>query len=160
MLIRWFMNIRVFLVWLLGFAFAMVILILWHELLMSFVVNTLLWSENITQLIHVLYYCLTGLLWVVFFVLSLTYLNRSAQKGRLLRGALLIFGIQLLLTGLAQAGLTLYRYFPADWPGILLILVEGLLGAGMLFFARRLSYHSLAAKDQEKRAETRMSQML
>ncbi|MDD1750117.1 MAG: hypothetical protein LUO89_09605, partial [Methanothrix sp.] len=110
MVARWLMNVRVFLVWLLGFALAMIILILWHELLMVFVVDTLHWGENIVPLIHTLYYILAGLLWMILFLFSMEHLKQSAQKGMLLRSSLLIIGIQLLIIGLGQAGLTLYRY--------------------------------------------------
>ncbi|MBN2117591.1 MAG: hypothetical protein JW730_13525 [Anaerolineales bacterium] len=138
MVARWLMNLRVFLVWLLGFALAMVILILWHELVMVFVINTLRLGENIIPLIHILYYLLAGLLWFVFFLISMEYLKRSARKGMLLRGSLLVIGTQLLIIGFGQAGLTLYGYFPADQLGIILIAAAGLLGAGMLFFARHI----------------------
>jgi hypothetical protein len=150
MVARWFTNIQVFLVWLLGFALAMVILLLWHELLMAFVVNTLRWEAYPLSLIHNLYYCLAGLLWLAFFMLSMEYFNRSARKGMLLRSSLLIIGMQLLIIGLGQVGLTLYKFSPADWTGVVLIVVEGLLGIGMLFFARRLKYNSLGTGTQGK----------
>jgi hypothetical protein len=136
MVARWFVNLRVFLVWLLGFALALIIMILYHELVMVFVVSTLQWEENIILLVHVLYYLLTGLLWFAFFLISMEYLKQSAGKSMLLRGSLLIAGTQLLLISLAQVGLTLYEYFPADRLGITLIVVEGLLGASALFLAR------------------------
>lgn len=37
MITRWLKSVPVFLVWLLGFALAWIILFLWHELLMVFI---------------------------------------------------------------------------------------------------------------------------
>ena len=112
MLARWFTSIRVLLVWLLGFALALIIGILWHDLMMAFIVDTLQWGQYVAQLIHVLYYSLAGLLLVAYIVLIKDYFSRSAQKGLFLSRSLLAIGIELILISLGQAGLTLYRIFP------------------------------------------------
>jgi hypothetical protein len=131
-----FSRIRVLAVWLTGFILAMVIILLWHELLMVFVVSTLGWEKYIVSLVHFLYYAVAGLLWMAFFLLQLEYLNRSARKGMLLAASMVTLGVQLLIIALGQAGLTLYGFFPADVFGLVLMAGEGLAGAGMLSLAR------------------------
>ena len=137
MIACWFTSIRVLLVWLLGFALALIIGILWHDLMMAFIVDTLQCGQYVVQLIHLLYYSIAGLLLVAYIVLIKDYFSRAAQKGLFLSRSLLTIGIELILIGLGQAGLTLYRIFPADWPGIALISSEGLAGIGMLYFSRQ-----------------------
>jgi hypothetical protein len=135
MVARWFTNLRLLAVWLLGFILAMVIILLWHELVMVFVVNTLGCGKYVVPLVHFLYYSLAGLLWMVFFLLHLEHLNRSARKGMLLVASLVTLGVQLSVIALGQAGLTLYGFFPADVFGLMLMAGEGLAGAGMLALA-------------------------
>ncbi len=142
MIARWLANLKVFLVWLLGFVLAWIILFLGHEVLMVFIVNTLRGGQYIVPLIHILYYCTVGLLIVMVFLLSMEYLKRSAQKGMLLMGAMLSIGTELLIIALAQAILTLYGFLPGDPLGILLMAAEGLVGVGMLFLARWLNARS------------------
>jgi hypothetical protein len=138
---KWLASIRIFAVWLVGFGLTLVIVLLWHELLMVFVVNTLGWDRYGVPLVHILYYCIAGLLWVGFFMLHLEYLNRSARKGKLLEASLGTFGAQLPLIALGQAGLMLYGFLPADALGLALMAGEGLAGAILLGFARYLKMH-------------------
>ena len=135
---RRFTNLRVIAVWLKAFALTMIIILLWHELLMVFVVNTLGWGRYVVPLVHILYYCITGLIWVGFFVLHLEHLNRLARKGMLREAALVTLGAELLLIALGQAGLTVYGFLASDAPGLLLMAAEGLAGGGMLLYAQKL----------------------
>jgi hypothetical protein len=136
MIRRWFISLWVFPVWMLVFALGWVIVFLGHDLVMVFAVKTMQWGEYVAPLIHILYYILTGLFMMGFFILSLEYLKQTARKGMLLSGSLASIGMSLIIIALFQAGLTLYGYFPADLIGILLMAVEGLAGTGMLLFAR------------------------
>ncbi|MBN2084671.1 MAG: hypothetical protein JW748_05560 [Anaerolineales bacterium] len=129
-------SIRIFAVWLIGFGLTLVIVLLWHELLMVFVVNTLGWGRYAVPLVHITYYCGAGLLWVAFFIIDMEYLNRSVREGRLFEAASITIGAQLWLIALGQAGLTLYGFFPADALGIALIGGEGLAGAILLGLAK------------------------
>jgi len=132
---RWFTNIRIFLVWLLGFVLALVILMLGHELLMVFIVNTLKWGVYNVRLMNVIYYMIAGLLCFAYFILVNDYLNRSAKRGLLLKNSLLTIGIQVLIIFLIHLSLLLYGFFPMSTLFILLVIIEGLAGAIMLFFA-------------------------
>ena len=138
MLARWFANLRIFAAWLVGFGLTLVIVLLWHELVMVFTVNTLHWDRYALSLVHILYYCAAGLMWVAFFIAHMEYLNRSAREGRLFEAVSIITGAQLLLIALGQAGLTLYGFFPADPLGIGLMAGGGLSGAILLGLARYL----------------------
>ena len=135
---RWFQGLRIFLVWLIGFVLAMVIMFLWHELLMVFVVNTLHADRYVAPLVHILYYLIAGLIWVMYFLLSKEYLNRFAEKGMLVIGTLRIIGVQLLIIATGQVGMLVYGFLPADRLSILLMAAEGAGGAGMLILAGRL----------------------
>jgi hypothetical protein len=131
-------GLRIITAWLVGFGLTLVIVLLWHELVMVFAVNTLHWDQYVLSLVHILYYCIAGLMWVGFFIAHMEYLNRSAGGGRLLEAASIITGAQLLLIALGQVGLTLYGFFPADVVGIVLMTGEGLAGAILLGLARYL----------------------
>jgi hypothetical protein len=138
MISRSWTVIQILAAWLAGFVLASIIIMLGHELLMAFAVNTLDAGMYVIPLIHIAYYCTAGLLWVAFFLIQLEYLKRAAGKGSIWAGTLILIGVQLLLIGFAQAGLTLYGLLPADTAGILLIAAEGSAGTGMLVFARSL----------------------
>ena len=138
MSVKWLANVRIFAAWLVGFGLTLVIVLLWHELVMVFVVNTLHWDRYAVPLIHILYYCGAGLLWVGFFIAHMEYINRSAREGRLLEASWLTIGPELIFVALGQAGLMLYGFFPADALGFLLIACEGAAGAGMLILVRRM----------------------
>ncbi len=131
-------GLRMFAAWLIGFGLTLVIVLLWHELVMVFAVNTLQWDKYVLSLVHIFYYCGAGLLWVGFFIAHMDYLGRSAREGRLLEAASIITGAQLLLIALGQLGLSLYGFFPADTLGIALMAGEGLAGAFLLALARHL----------------------
>jgi hypothetical protein len=137
MITRWFTSFRIFLVWLLGFALVLIILALGHELLMMFIVNTLKSGTYIVRLVYVIYFMIAGLLCVAYYIFIHEVLSISARKGQLLKNSLLIIGIQMLVICLIHLGLLLYGYFPKDSFGIFLVVVEGLVGATMLFFAFR-----------------------
>jgi hypothetical protein len=135
MIRRWFISLWVLPVWLTAFGLAWIVLFLGHELVMVFAARTLQWGEYILTLVHVLYYMITGLSMMVFFVLSLDYLKQAARDRRLGKGALRLIGTILPLIALIQAGLTLYGHFSADLVGLLLMAVEALAGACMLLLA-------------------------
>lgn len=135
MIARWFTNVRVFLVWLLGFVLALIILALLHELLMVFLVNTLHWEKYLARFISMAYYAVAGIVCVAYYILIHDYLSRFAKKGLLLKSSLQTIGCQVLIVGLIQAGLVAYRYYPADWQMIGLFTIAILVGAAMLFFA-------------------------
>ena len=137
MITRWFTNLRVFLVWLLGFALALIIIALGHELFMVFIVNTLKGDHYLVRLMNIVYYMLAGLVCVAYYILVHDILSTSAKKGRLLKSSLLTIGIQALLIFLIHLGLLAYGYYQIDRIWILIVMVEGLVGAGMLFFALR-----------------------
>ena len=135
MIKRWFTSLQIFLIWLLGFALALIILALGHELLMTFIINTLKADRYMVRLMYVIYFMIAGLLCVAYYILIQELLGLSAKKGRLLKNSLLIIGIQVLLIGLMHLGLLLYGYFPKDLFDITLVIVEGFIGAFMLFFS-------------------------
>ena len=137
MITRWFTSIRVFLVWLLGFALALIIMALGHELIMSFLAKTLNSGRYFVRLVYVVYFTIAGLLCVAYYILIHDFLSTSAKKGRLLKNSLLTIGIQVLIIWLIHLGLLSYGYFPLDKLSILIITIEGLVGAAMLFFALR-----------------------
>jgi hypothetical protein len=154
MIARLFTGLWILLAWLFGFLLALVILFLGHELLMVFVVNTLHWGKNVVPLVHILYYITGGMLLVIYFVLSMDYLNQSAQEGMLLKTSLVTIGTPLIIIGLTQAALTLYGFLPADTLGVGLMAAEELAGMGALFIARRLKERSpeLETKEQKRNA--------
>ena len=135
MIMSWFSNLRVFLVWLLGFALALVILALGHELFIVFIVNTLRGEVHFVRLMNIIYYTIAGLLCFAYFIFIHAYLSTSAKKGRLLKNSLLTIGIQVLLICFIHISLLLYGFFAGDRLSILLVPIEGLVGATMLFFA-------------------------
>ena len=135
MIKRWFTSLQIFLVWLLGFALALIILALGHELLMTFIVNTLKAGRYTVRLMYVVYFTIAGLLCVAYYILIQEFLGLSAKNGRLLKSSLLTIGTEVLLIGLIQLSLLLYGYFPKDLFGISIVIVEGVIGAVMLFFA-------------------------
>jgi len=137
MITRWFTSFRIFLVWLFGFALALVIFALGHELVMSIIVNTLKSGRYIVRLVYVVYFTIAGLLCVAYYILIHEVLSVSARKGQLLKYSSLIIGIQILLICLIHLGLLAYGYFPRDAFSILLMTIEGLVGAALLFFALR-----------------------
>jgi len=137
MIARWFTSFRIFLVWLLGFALALIILALGHELLMMFIVNTLKSGRYSVRLVYVVYFTIAGLLCVAYYIFIHEFLSISARKGRLLRNSLLILGIQVLLICLIHLGLMAYGYFSSSWFSILVATIEALAAAVMLFFALR-----------------------
>jgi hypothetical protein len=96
MITRWFTSFRIFLVWLLGFALVLVLLALGHELIMSFIVNTLKSGTYIVRLVYVIYFMIAGLLCVAYYIFIHEVLSVSARKGRLLKNSLLIIGTQVL----------------------------------------------------------------
>jgi hypothetical protein len=135
MITRWFTSLRVFLVWLLGFALALIILALGHELIMSFLANTLKSGRYFVRLVYVVYFMIAGMLCVAYYIFIHEALSIAAKKGRLLKTSLLVIGIQVLLISLIQLGLLLYGYFAIEQMIILTVVIEGLAGATMLFFA-------------------------
>jgi len=137
MITRWFTNLRVFLVWLLGFILALVIMALGHELVMMFFVNTLNTGRYIVRLVYVVYFTIAGLICVAYYIFIHEILSISARKGQLLKNSLLIIGIQLLIICLIHLGLLAYSYFSSSWFNILVSTIEGLAAVIMLFFARR-----------------------
>jgi uncharacterized membrane protein YesL len=137
MIARWFTSLRVFVVWLLGFSLALIIMALGHELMMTFLANTLHTGRYMVRLVYVVYYTIAGLVCVAYYILIHEVLSISAHKGRLLKTSLLIIGIQVLLIGLIQLGLVLYGYLSMQSLNILIIVIEGLVGAVMLFLALR-----------------------
>jgi hypothetical protein len=86
---------------------------------------------------------------VLYFLLSMEYLNRSSREGMLRRGALVNIGTPLLVIGFLQAGLTAWGFYPADRLGILLMAAEGSAGALMLLAAWRLKKNLPAGKNQD-----------
>ncbi len=137
MITRWFTSFRIFLVWLFGFALALVIFALGHELVMSIIVNTLKSGRYIVRLVYVVYFTIAGVLCVAYYIFIHEVLSVSARKGQLLKNSLLILGIQILLIGLIHLGLLANGYFPRNAFDILLMMIEGLVGVVMLFFALR-----------------------
>lgn len=135
---RWFTNLRIFLVWLLGFALALVILALGHELFMVFITNTLRWPWRTARVLSMLYYVAAGLLCVAYYVLIEDYLKRSAKKGLLIKNSLRAIGTQVLAIGLIQTALMLYGFSPADWRGIGLVTAAVVCGTAMLFLSTRI----------------------
>jgi hypothetical protein len=135
MIKRWFTSLQIFLVWLLGFALALIILALGHELLMTFIIYTLKAGRYLVRLVYVVYFTIAGLLCVAYYILIQEFLGYSSKNGRLLKSSLLTIGTEVLLIGLIQLSLLLYGYFPIDFFGISIVIVEGLIGAVMLFIA-------------------------
>ena len=149
MIARWFTNIRVFLVWLLGLALTVVFLALLHDLLMVFIVNTLHWTKYIVRFTNMLYYFPAGLVCIAYIALILPYLNRAARNGQLLKKSLLLIGILILLIGLSQLILIGYRYLAANLIGILLAAAETLVGAVFLILSAILP-SKIAGNSREK----------
>jgi hypothetical protein len=136
MIARWFTSVRVFFVWLLGFILALIILALGHELFLVFIVDTLKWQKYTVRFMNNAYYAIAGIVCVAYYILIHDYLSRHAKKGLLLKSSLQAIGSQVLIIGLIQACLVLYRVYPADWQMIGLFVLELVAGAAMLFFAR------------------------
>jgi hypothetical protein len=128
-------HIRVFLVWLLSFVLTAMILALGYQVVMGFIA-ILGWDRYDARFTHLLYYTLVGIVWLFFFIINYDYLNRLAEKGRLLFGTLRTIGTELAVIAAMQIILTFYRYFPADWLNIGLIILDGGLATAMLYFAR------------------------
>jgi hypothetical protein len=137
MITRWFTSLRVFIVWLLGFALALIIMALGHELIMTFLANTLKSGRYTVRVVYVVYFMVAGMLCVAYYIFVHEILSISARKRQLLKTSLLVIGIQVLLIGWLHLGLLLYGYFPTDRLGTFLVAIEGLAGAAMLFFALR-----------------------
>ena len=137
MITRWFTNFRIFLVWLISFVLAFAILSLGHEVLMSFIVQTLQWDRYDARFYHLLYYALAGAAWLLFFLLILEYFKNQANKGRLFYGAMKTIGTELAAIAVMQIILMLYGYLPMDWLNFGLILISGGLSTGMLLLNRR-----------------------
>jgi hypothetical protein len=137
MITRWFTSFRIFLVWLFGFTLALVIFALGHELVMSFIVNTLKSGRYIVRLVYVVYFTIAGLLCVVYYIFIHEFLSISARKELLLKNSLLIIGIQVMLICLIHLGLIAYGYFHRNDMTLLIAVIEGLVGTAMLFFALR-----------------------
>jgi len=135
MIARWFTNIRIFLVWLLGFALALIIMALGHELFLVFIINSLGFDNYMVRLMNIVYYLITGLICVAYYILIQDFLGTSAKNGRLLTNSLLTIGIEVLLIFLIHLGLLAYGFFASDGFGILIVTIEGLVAAVMLFFA-------------------------
>jgi hypothetical protein len=127
-------NIRVFFTWLISFLLTAVILALGYQVVMG-LIAILGWDRYDARFTHLLYYTLAGIIWLLFFILNYDYLNRMAEKGRLLFGTLRTIGTELAVIAAMQIILTLYRYFPADWLNIGLIVIDGGLATAMLYFA-------------------------
>jgi len=104
---------------------------------MLFIVNTLDAGSYIVRLVYVVYFMVAGLLCVAYYIFIHDFLSTSASKGRLLKNSLLAIGIQVLLICLIHLGLLLYGYFPVDNFSVLIIILEGLVAAVMLFGALR-----------------------
>jgi len=131
---RWLTPVRVFLVVLLGFTLLAVILLLGHELFLMFLVNTLQAGRYAVRPANDLYYVISGVVCLAYIFLVHDYINRKAKKGRLLEKSLLTLGIQVLLVGLIHLGLLLYGYFARGVLVIFLVVMEGLVGAILLYF--------------------------
>jgi hypothetical protein len=137
MIARWYTNVRMWLVWLLAFSLALVILALFHELLVVFIVNTLQWGRYLARFLSMLYYVLAGLVCIAFFIFIYPYLERSVKKGRLFQKAMRVVGIQLLLIGLIQLGLMVYFYLPASGENLLLVFGEAVAAAILFVLSSR-----------------------
>jgi hypothetical protein len=135
MIARWFTGVRVFLMWLLGFALALVILALLHELLMVFIVNTLQWDRYVVRFMNLLYYIPAGGACIAYFIFAYAYLERSAKKGLLSINSMRLLGYQLLLISLIQLGLIGYRFLPASGLNFLLVFGEALAAVILLAFS-------------------------
>ena len=138
MLKRWGNNIRVFLVWLVGFGLALAFLALFHDVVMFFIVNTLHWQKYVVRFVNMAYYFPAGLAAIAYIVLIFAFLNRSARRGLLFRNTMLIYGIQLLSIILAQLILLIYRYFTTNALFVLLMAAELVGGAVLVFLALKI----------------------
>lgn len=134
---RWFTSFRVFLVWLLGSALALVILALLHELFMVFIVNTLQLGSYVVRFLNILYYFPVGVACIAYFIFVYSYLERSARKGILLKNSMRVIGVQLLIISLAQLGLIGYRFLPATGINTIIVLVEALAAAVLIVLGWR-----------------------
>jgi hypothetical protein len=133
---RWMGNLGAVLALIVVGALALMVLLQAATFYQVFLVKALLvdrWS--ITFWLDV-FYMLSGLLWLGFFlVMEHLLLGQEAREGLLLPRALFAVGIELLLIGLLQAGLQAYQTF--SWLGIGLTVLEVLVGCGLIWFARR-----------------------
>jgi hypothetical protein len=126
-------NLRVFFIWLISFVLTAVILALGYQVVIGFIAK-LGWDRYDARFTHLLYYTLAGIAWLLAFILNYDYLNRMAQKGRLLFATLRTIGTELAIIAAMQIILTLYGDFPADWLNLGLILLGGGLATAMLYF--------------------------
>ncbi|MBN1439884.1 MAG: hypothetical protein JW929_10785 [Anaerolineales bacterium] len=143
-------RFRILLDWTAGFLLAMVIASLGHELWLVFVVRTLHGDQYVVPLAHIAYCMIAGLIWLVFFLVSLEHLKRSAGRGTFWGSVLRILGELLLVLALGEACLMAYGFHPADRVSFLLTALEGAAGAGMLALSGRFAgrFPADAAADQ------------
>lgn len=132
---RWFYQIRVLLVWLIGFALILSILALLHELFLFFIVNTLHWDRDTARFLSMLYYVPAGVVTIAYIALVFPILNQQSRQTSFLKKTLLLFGIQLPCIGLIQLGLIVYRYLQASAFNLILVTTEVLAGIILLYFA-------------------------
>ena len=129
--------VRIFLVWLVGFALTLSILALLHDLLLVFVATTLGWERDLARFLNMLYYVPAGVAAIAYLAFVYPYLQKARGPGQFMRGTRLLLGSQLLAIGLIQLGLIGYRYLPASPLNVFLALAEALAGVVFLGLARR-----------------------
>jgi len=134
---HWLTNIHLFTAWLLSVVGVVALLALGHEVLLVVIANGLGWNRYIGRFAHLLYYSLAGIVFLLYFFLAFDYFKRMAHKGQLLSSGFHILGVEIVaLTGM-QIVLTVFGYFPANWLNLFLLVLSALVGAGMLWLARR-----------------------
>jgi hypothetical protein len=126
------------LAWLVVSALALLIIVVggvWFELFAVLTMGATMWT---IRFFVQSFYVVTGLLWLGFFILMEHLLMGPAAKaGLLLPRALFTIGIELLLLSAIQIGRVGYGNLKSDWLSWSLIVIQALLGVGMIWFSRR-----------------------
>ncbi|PZE19517.1 hypothetical protein [Paenibacillus xerothermodurans] len=118
-------------------AFGLVNWIVLRELQLALVVHSSIsrWSW---QAIDNFSFLLFGMIWLSFVLFSQYYFAKATDTSRLWSRCLAIVGIQVLLLFTCQCIPMVLAIKQYDFTGAVLIVVEGLLGAGLLFLAGHL----------------------
>ena len=138
---RWLRYLAAYIGWAVCIILAVWTLIVWRSAFQAalsiFFIKGSEWRGTQSGFYDKVFLLVIGLLWLYFVIISEQYVKKGAEKQQVVKSLTWLFGLVITITFVGDFFLfLLIGLNPFSWIRLLILVVEGVIGAGLLWFAK------------------------
>ena len=138
---RWLRYLAAYIGWAVCIILAVWTLIVWRSAFQAalsiFFIKGSEWRGTQSGFYDKVFLLVIGLLWLYFVIISEQYVKKGAEKQQVVKSLTWLFGLVITITFVGDFFLfLLIGLNPFSWIRLLILVVEGVIGVGLLWFAK------------------------